>query len=413
MRCTWYANNVKIGNGIFYIKTRIDCPVGLSSDLLPVFTTVDKEKEGQSGFWVYKIARKEVKKMQVFKRGKSWYADYRVDGKRKMKSFGRQKKMAELFLKDVELKQMRGELKLVDDNATFKHLLSRYVEYSKINKSKRTVASDMSRWKRFSGFLEEKGVVKVKGITPELLEEYKGRVVQTSSANNFNHDLGLIKAMLNKAVEWRYLQDNPLRNVKKLKNCNVREVRFLTEDEIEKILAIADPVMEKVIRILLNTGMRRGEFAYLEWEDIDFQNKLIKVQSKPECGFHPKSYKSRSIPMNAEVEKILMDLPQRGKYLFDNGQNEPRYSERWYWEQFKQILKGAGIKTGCVHTLRHTFASYLVMSGVDLRTVQELLGHSTIRVTERYCHLSPDHRTRAVEMLRFGNKIETKAHFSR
>jgi len=64
--------------------------------------------------------------MRVFKRGKNWYADYRVDGKRKMKSFGRHKKMAELFLKDVELKMLRGELKLVDDRVTFKDFLSRY-----------------------------------------------------------------------------------------------------------------------------------------------------------------------------------------------------------------------------------------------------------------------------------------------
>jgi len=351
------------------------------------------------------------KKMRVFKRGKNWYADYRVDGKRKMKSFGRHKKMAELFLKDVELKMLRGELKLVDDRVTFKDFLSRYVEYSRLNKSKGTLRGDMSRWKSISGFLEEKGVVKLKGITPELIEEYKGRILQTSTVSVFNHNLELIKAMLNKAVEWRCLNSHPLKHFKKLKNDNAREVRYLTVEEIEKVLAIADPFMQKVVKILLNTGMRRGELFYLEWEDIDFQNKLIKVQSKPESGFHPKSYRSRSIPMNGEVEKILMDLPQRGKYVFDNGQNQPLHADIWYWRHFNEILKKAGIKNACLHTLRHTFASYLVMSGVDLRTVQELLGHSTITMTERYSHLSPDHRTRAVQALRFGNKIETKPSF--
>jgi len=348
--------------------------------------------------------------MRVFKRGKSWYVDYNIGRKRRMRSFGPHKKMAELFLKDVELKLLRGELKLVDDSVTFKDLLQRYVEYSKLNKSRRTFSSDMSRLKKFSRFLEQKGVTRLRGITPGLVEEYKGRILQASSAANFNNDLMLIKAMLNKAVEWRSLRENPLKDFKKLKNSNVRELRYLTVEEIEKVLTIADPLMQKVITVLLNTGLRRAELAYLEWEDIDFQNKLIKVQSKPETGFHPKSYKARSIPMNAEVEKTLMDLPQRGKYVFDNGHDQPFHSEKCLWSRFRTILKKAGVKNACLHTLRHTFASYLVMSGVDLRTVQELMGHSTITVTERYSHLSPDHRTKAVQVLRFGNKIETKVN---
>lgn len=328
-----------------------------------------------------------------------------------MRSFGQHRKMAELFLKDVELKILRGELKLVDDNVTFKDTLQKYLEYSRLNKSAKTHTVQMNRWKRFSAFLEEKGVVKLRSITPELIEEYKGRVLTTSRAANFNNHLMLVKAMLNKAVEWRYLRENPLKNFKTLRNSSVREVRYLSVEEIDRILAEADPLMQKVITILLNTGLRRAELVYLEWEDIDFQNKLIKVQSKPEAGFHPKSYKARSVPMNSEVEKTLMDLPQRGRYVFDNGQDQPFRSEKWFWVRFKAILRKAGVKNACVHTLRHTFASYLVMSAVDLRTVQALLGHSSITMTERYSHLSPDHKTRAVQVLRFGNRIETKADF--
>lgn len=346
--------------------------------------------------------------MRVFKRGKNWYADYTVEGRRKMKSFGDHRKMAEIFLKDIELKRLRGELKLVDDNVTFKDFLPRYIEYSRVNKSSKTFTSNMSRWKKLSRFLEEKGVTKLKNIGLELMEEYKGRVLQTTSPTDFNNDLELFKAMLNKAVEWRHLKENPLKGFKELKNCNSREVRYLNSEEIEKVMGIADHLMQKVITILLNTGLRRAELVYLQWDDIDFQNKLIKVQSKPEYGFHPKSYKSRSIPMNCVVEKILMDLPQKGKYIFDNGQGHPLHTDQWYWRRFKQILRRAGISDASLHTLRHTFASYLVMSGVDLRTVQELLGHSSIMMTERYSHLSPDHRMRAVQMLKFETKLKQK-----
>ena len=344
--------------------------------------------------------------MRVFKRGKNWYADYNICGKRRMKSFGEHRKMAELFLKDIELKELRGELKFVDDNIAFKDFLSRYIEYSRFNKARNTLVMNMSLWRGFSEFLKRKGITKLKDIIPELIEEYKGMLLQTSGSGHVNNTLSLIKAMLNKAVQWLCLKENPLKNVKMLKNSSVRELRYLTIEEIEKIMSVSDPLMQKVITIMLNTGLRRSEFLYLQWEDMDFQNKLIKVQSKPECGFHPKSYKARSIPMNAQVEKILLDLPQRGKYVFDNGKNQPYHRGTWYQKSFVRILNKASIKNASLHTLRHSFASHLVMSGVDLRTVQELLGHHSINLTERYSHLSPDHRMRAVEKLKFETNLK-------
>jgi integrase len=347
--------------------------------------------------------------MRVFKRGKNWYADYTFGGRRKMKSFGEYKKMAELYLKDIELKELRGELKLVDDHTTFKDFLQRYIEFSKLNKARSTLASEMSWWKQISSFLEEKGVKKLRDISPALVEEYKARTQLTSGPGSFNNTLKLIKSMLNKAVEWKCLRENPLKGIKLLKDRNVREVRYFTLEEIETILSLADPFMQKVITILLNTGLRRAELIYLQWDDIDFQNNLIRIQSKPESGFHPKGCKVRFIPINSDVEKILLDLPQRAKYVFDNGQNQPFRKPTWYWKCFKHILGRTGIKNASLHTLRHTFASHLVMSGVDLRTVQELLGHSSITMTERYSHLSPDHRMRAVQMLGFETKLKQKS----
>ncbi len=146
---------------------------------------------------------------------------------------------------------------------------------------------------------------------------------------------------------------------------------------------------------------------YLAWEDIDLHNKLIHIQSKVEEGFHPKSRRARSIPISPELEQLLLDLPQKGRYIFDNGMGRPQYSKDYYTKQFARILESAGVRNANLHTLRHTFASHLVMNGVDLRTVQELLGHSTITMTEQYSHLSPDHRTRAVSKLNFcGNSTK-------
>ena len=341
--------------------------------------------------------------MRVFKRGKNWYVDYSVNGNRVRKSFGRQKKVAELYLKNVEVKIAKGdELSPKYDFISLHDFIAKYLQYCQDNKSGATYKTDLSRIKAVRQFLRSKGIEKLEGITPAVIEEFRSVVLRTSSTNTFNHYLTLIKAMLNKAVAWRNLKENPLKNVKKLKSTNARQIRFLTPKEICAILENAGDLMQRVIKILLYTGMRRSELVFLTWDDIDFHNKLITVQSKPEIGFHPKSHRPRSIPINPDLEQLLLDLPQKGKYLFDDGKGKPLHCKDYYTKQFEKILKMADVKNANLHTLRHTFASNLVMAGVDLRTVQELLGHSTISVTERYAHLSPDHRTRAVNVLKFG-----------
>lgn len=347
--------------------------------------------------------------MRVFKRGKSWYVDWRVSGKRFMKSFGRNQKMAELFLKHLELKEVRGELGIIENKVTVQEFIRKYLEYCKSSKSKSTFRTDTNRLKRISEFLLHKNVKDLHQITPNLMEDFKTEILQTAKPRTFNHYLELIKAMLNKAVEWSHLRVNPLEGYKPLKNKYVRQIRFLTQEEINAVLENSDPFMEKVIKILLYTGMRRSELVYLAWEDIDFKNKLITIQAKPEQGFHPKSYRPRSIPINPELEKILLDMPQKGKYVLDNGNNQPLHDPNTYYVKLTNITRKLGLKNVTLHCLRHTFASQLVMAGIDLRTVQEFLGHSTVLMTEQYSHLSPLHRHKAIEVLSFGNKTETKS----
>lgn len=344
--------------------------------------------------------------MRVFKRGKSWYADYTIGSRRKMRSFGPHKKMAELFAKDLELKSLRGELGLLDDNISLEKFIEKYLEYSRLNKSRHTYETDSTRFKVLRRFFEERGVDRLTDITPRLMEDFKSITLQTSKPNTFNRYLEMVKAMLNRAVEWKHLRENPLKGYKRLKNPGQQEARYLSKVEIEKILDVAEPFMQKVIKILLYTGMRRSELVYLSWEDVDFENKRIRIQSKPECGFHTKSYRPRSVPMNPELKKLFMDLPQQGKFVFDDGKGRPLYHPDTYTCWFARIVKKAGVNGVSLHCLRHTFASYLVMGGVDLRTVQELLGHSTLTVTEQYSHLSPDHRSRAVGVLNFETNLK-------
>jgi integrase len=347
--------------------------------------------------------------MRVFKRGKNWYADYVIGEKRKMKSFGQHKKMAELFLKDLELKQIRGELQIVEEKISVSEFFERYIEYCKSNKSAYTALVDERRIRTWERYLIGCGTTKLKDITPLVVEGFKDQILaKGDSPVTFNRYLELLKASLNKAVEWSLLRDNRLRSFKKLKSDRCRQVRFFSEDEIQRVLQSANEVMRRAILVLLYTGLRRSELAFLEWKDIDFENGLICVQSKPEFGFHPKSYKPRSIPMCSELRALMMDMPQAGRFVFDNGNNQPLYVPNSYYREIAKIYKKAGIEEANMHTTRHTFASHLMMQGVDPRTVQEYLGHSTIQVTEKYSHLSKSHKRQAIEVLNFSRGIETK-----
>ena len=199
-----------------------------------------------------------------------------------------------------------------------------------------------------------------------------------------NRHLTMLKAMLNKAIEWELLWENPTAKIPMLKENGAR-TRFLDQEEIAALLEAASPGFRPVAITALHSGMRRGELLNLKWLDVDFKNRIITIQKS-------KSGKKRTIPMDRTLYETLRDLPSRFEkgYVFPSPVKPGK--RRFDWQrQFRNAVDGANIEDIRFHDLRHTFASHLVMNGVDLKTVQELLGHSSITMTMRYAHLAPEH----------------------
>ena len=138
--------------------------------------------------------------------------------------------------------------------------------------------------------------------------------------------------------------------------------------------------------------MRRNEQHRLRWQDVDLARGIITIP-------HAKHGEKRYIPINSTAEVALRTLLARanGSPYVCPGPDGDRHRkwERW----FERCIRQTGIADFRWHDLRHTFASRLVMAGVDLRTVQELLGHKGIQMTLRYAHLAPAHLRDAVERL--------------
>jgi len=231
-------------------------------------------------------------------------------------------------------------------------------------------------------------------ITSWDIEKYRlERKKQGLGTASLNRPIACLKHMFTKAIEWGFLKENPAKPVKLFKENN-RRLRFLTEDEINRLLSNCSGYLRDIVLLALNTGMRKGEIFNLKWQDVDFDLRMIHVSDS-------KNYEARDIPINDilyETLKALRDKAEEGQeYVFVNPKTGRPYDD--LKRSFKTALKRAGIEDFTFHDLRHTFASHLVMNGVDLMTVKELLGHKNISMTMRYSHLSPDHKRAAVKKI--------------
>ncbi len=203
-------------------------------------------------------------------------------------------------------------------------------------------------------------------------------------------NLAVLKHVFNTAIEWGYLYENPAKSVKTLR-INNRRLRYLTAEEIDRLTNAAGVHLKPIIILAVNTGMRRGEIFDLEWVHVDLKNRVIEV-------IDSKNGDKRTIAINGTLLETLHRLPRRidTPNMFP-GKNGGRLTD--IKTAFLKARKKAGLNDVRFHDLRHTFASHLVMAGVDLMTVKELLGHKTLKMTERYSHLSPDHKANAVKVL--------------
>jgi integrase len=149
----------------------------------------------------------------------------------------------------------------------------------------------------------------------------------------------------------------------------------------------------------LYCGLRAGEIFNLTWSDVDFRNETIMIKDT-------KSGRNRNAIMTAAVKSMLEQRKSCRQFdmIFPSRTGDKTTEvSRTFDRTVDRIGFNKGItdrrQKAVFHTLRHTYASWLVMSGVDLYTVQKLMGHSTIAMTERYSHLAPDHLKGAVRKL--------------
>lgn len=228
------------------------------------------------------------------------------------------------------------------------------------------------------------------------------------SPATINRELCLLSVAINYARrEWEWDIPNPVSG-RKLKEPEGR-VRWITRGEAEALIRAikkSQSYLVDFVRLALNTGCRKQELLGLEWCRVDLKENLLLLEAA-----HTKTARRRSIPLNAAARAAIVSRARfraeqcpASPWVFAHKDGERILDVK---NSFATACRKAGIKDFRIHDLRHTCAAWLVSKGVPLSEVKELLGHSTVNMTERYTHLAPENVRAAVAVLdgesRFGH----------
>ena len=281
------------------------------------------------------------------------------------------------------------------ETISFARFAATYLDdYSKA--TKRGWVSDASRLK--ANLIPFFGGMRLQDITPLAIEKYRTNRLRSVSKPSINRELALLKSMFNRAIDWGHATENPVRKVKMFSELDNLKERILSEDEETRLLAAAAPHLRTMIVGLLMTGARWGELNSLRWSAVDLERGTVLLTKT-------KSGRNRIIPINDRLRELLVALKAGSKCdrVFTGPKGRPIDCAR---SAFEGACRRAGLSGLRLHDLRHTFATRLVRRGVDIITVQSLLGHSSVTTTERYTHSGEEQKREAVRRLEWDQPKE-------
>lgn len=222
------------------------------------------------------------------------------------------------------------------------------------------------------------------------------------STETVRKELNILKHALRIAVKIRLIQRNPFDDLdsKDWPAKGEERTRHLSGDEWSKILPEIPIQLRSAIVLLVNTGMRRGELLSLEWKDVDFINGLAWI-AKTKGGI--KTGKGRWVKLNASMVEIIKSTPKEK----DNQKIFWFIDPDYLTQCFRKAVKKADLLNIRLHDLRHTFATVLRQEGIGIDVIAKLLGHSDLRMTQRYAHISDDTLAKATQAVegKFDGKI--------
>lgn len=275
---------------------------------------------------------------------------------------------------------------------TLADAIDRYSENVLPRKKDRRKQSQQLTWWR-----DAIGAYTLADVTPALLGEARDKLAKTRGPATTVRYLAALSHVLTLATkEWGWVEENPMRKVSKPTEPRGR-VRFLSDEEQQALLAACKessyPHLHAIVVLALATGMRQSEILGLRWPDVDLQQGRITL-------LETKNGSIRVVPLvgpalallkaHAKVRRLDTDL------LFPGRNPQKPVFVRAPWQA---AVKAAGLSNFRFHDLRHSAASYMLMSGASLGEIAELLGHRTLQMVQRYSHLAEPHAAKVAQRM--------------
>lgn len=330
---------------------------------------------------------------------------YKVDGKKIWEKVGWESQGFSAKLADlIRSEKIRGILygdvlpQKKKKPPFFKEVASKYLEWAEENKARKGI-DDRRRYKvHLAALFDDKRLDQISSFD---LERLKADLLKKGLAPaTVKHCLVIVRQIYNKAAAWGiYKGENPIDGVKMPAIQNRRE-RFLSHSEADtilKALKTKSQQLHDMALLSLHCGLRAGEIFSLRGQDLDFENDLINVSD-------PKNKMGRKAFMTQTIKEMLRSRPviSPDELIFKDRRGGGHISN--VSQTFRRVINSLSLNAGIedrrqmitFHTLRHTFASWLAMQGETTLTIKELLGHKSLAMAERYSHLIPDHKRRAV-----------------
>lgn len=303
-------------------------------------------------------------------------------------------------------------LKKKAEEITFQELWKKYHEWALANR--KSFVAEANRYEKH--IRPTLANLPLSQVSPLLLDTLKNNLVRDGySSQTVKHVLVLVRQVVNKGIVWGlYDGRNPIGQVKLPQPNNKRE-RFLTPEEARVLfeeLGRVSTDWRDIALFSLHTGLRAGEIFGLKWADVDLEQGVISILDS-------KAGKAQKAFMTATIKEMLtermvgrQDSPSDLVFRSRKGVRIREVSDT-----FSRVVEKLGLNDGiqdrrqrvCFHTLRHTFASWLALSGKSILLIKELLRHSSVTLSERYSHLLMDHKQEAITVF---DEIMVRTHIS-